>query len=241
MTDRPLDLYLDYDGTLVEIQSRPEEAVLSPARRGELSRLTRQALVCVVTGRSLSDIRRLIRLQAIGLIANHGMEMAANGRLWVHPQAAAARPALRNVLAKLRAAAASYPRLLIEDKGVTASIHLRRLDRRHVPAVERLVAGAVRAEDGRFRLTRGKEVLEIRPDVDWDKGRAVLDFRTLMGLPPRRTAIYIGDDRTDEDAFRALGPDALTFRVGPAGRSAARFRLVDVERVWDFLRAFTGP
>lgn len=100
-----------------------------------------------------------------------------------------------------------------------------------------IVDEEVRRSRGALVLSRGKMVLEIRPDVDWDKGHAVLELMRRTGDAASRFPIYIGDDRTDEDAFRALGDRGLSIRVGTGRQTQARHRLRSVEEVWRFLAA----
>lgn len=240
MSDRPIDLFLDYDGTLVPIKRRPSDAVLSEARRESLRRLAEGAFVCIVTGRSMADIRRHVSLPEIAYIANHGLEIRWRGGSWIHPEAAGSKRALKDLLRKIGKAAEGVRGLLIENKGVTASIHLRGLSPASARRVRAIVGDAVGRGRGPFRLGRGKKVLEILPDVDWDKGRGVLFLQRRRRKPAGKPMVYIGDDRTDEDAFRLLGGRTVTIRVGLRGRTSARRRLPDVAAVWAFLRDIAG-
>jgi len=231
---RPL-LFLDYDGTLVSIQRTPDRVVLSRRRKRFLEALSERMFVCVVSGRSLADIRRRVGIEGLAYIGNHGLEARWGRRTWVHPQAKKRPPALGRLLKRIEARTERFPRLLVENKGVTGSVHFRRLDPALVAPLKRIVAEEVRREGGIFMVTEGKKVLEIRPDIDWDKG---LGIRKLMNWLPRERGtvrIFIGDDRTDEDTFLALGGDSITIHVGHGRKTRARYRLADVERVWTFL------
>ncbi|MEN6312414.1 MAG: HAD-IIB family hydrolase, partial [Acidobacteriota bacterium] len=97
-----LGLFLDYDGTLVPIRKTPELAVLKPSRRRLLERLSRNIFVCIVSGRSLDDIRKLVDLRDIAYIGNHGLEMTYRNLRWTHPHAVRARPVLRETLVRIR-------------------------------------------------------------------------------------------------------------------------------------------
>lgn len=208
---------LDLDGTLVALRPRPGQVRLPPSTRRLLSRLARRpgVSVAIVSGRALPDLRRRAAAPGVLLGGNHGLELPG----WVHPAARRARPRLEAALRELRAA---LPRLLIEDKRWSLSVH----DRRGAAQAE--VAAVARRR--RLRLRRGKKVLELLPAADWHKGHA------LRKLAAGGRILYIGDDATDEEAFRSLGRGALTVKVGE-GRTAARYRLADVGAVRRLLAA----
>lgn len=234
------DLFLDYDGTLVPIKRRPFDAALSEARRESLRQLGAGTFVCIVTGRSMADIRKRVTLPGIAYIANHGLEIRWGNGSWIHPEANGSKRALKGLIRKIEKAAEGVRGLLIENKGVTASIHLRGLPPASARRVRAIVGDAVGRGREPFRLGRGKKVLEILPDIDWDKGRGVLFLQRRRRKPAGKPMVYIGDDRTDEDAFRLLEGMAVTIRVGRGGRTLARRRLPDVAAVWDFLRSLSG-
>jgi len=228
-------LFLDYDGTLVPIRKIPHKAVLTPSRKSILARLSEKAFVCIVTGRSAADIRGLVPLDNIGFIGNHGLELVLGRRSWTHPQAKARRDALKALLSRIEKRTVRFPRIQVENKGVTGSIHLRRTDPALYPIVRKIVAESVAKSRRAFLLTEGKKVFEIRPNVDWNKGRGVLKMSRWISDGGSRM-MFIGDDRTDEDVFRALARDAVTIHVGRGRDSAARHRLADVDTVWRTLR-----
>jgi len=232
---RRLFLFLDYDGTLVPIERTPDRAVLPPRKKSFLEALSERMFVCIVSGRSLADVRRRVGIDGLAYIGNHGLEASWGRRTWVHPLAKKRLPVLGRLLKRIEARTQRFPRLLIENKGVTGSVHFRRLDPALVSPLRRIVADEVRRKPGAFVVTEGKKVLEIRPNLDWDKG---VGIQKLMKWLPRESdplRIFIGDDRTDEDAFRSLGGDSITIHVGARRNSRARYRLADVERVWEFL------
>jgi len=232
----PAAIFLDYDGTLVRIARSPEEAVLSPEVRDLLARLGRAYFVAIVSGRSLSEIRRLVGLRSLAFAGNHGLELRARGRTWVHPEARRARPALRSALAEIRGRTRRVPGILVEDKGLTASVHLRRVSPERRAAVRAAVADALRLRPT-LRLAKGKSILELRPRIEWDKGRAILKLLAMARLPEDVCPVYFGDDKTDEDAFRALEGRGLTVRVGRPAATAAALRLPGVPAVGAALRA----
>ncbi len=235
-----LVILLDYDGTLVSLVSRPELALLSSRRRAFLEALGRTAVVAVVTGRSLAEARRLVGLSSFAYIGNHGLEISYKGRSWVHPVAKQRRGDLAAVLRRIRTRTADLAGVVVEDKRLTAGIHYRLLQRAHIGRLARIVHEEIERRGTGLKVTRGKKVFEIRPKVDWDKGRGTLEFLSWLGPALDRRLIYIGDDRTDEDAFRALRGIGTTVRVGGRARSLAEFRLPGVGRVWALLKTISA-
>lgn len=229
--------FLDYDGTLVGLQNRPELARLSPRRRDLLKKLGRTAVVAVATGRSVAEARRLVGIPSLDCIGNHGFEIASGDRTWIHPAAAESRAALRSALRRIRARSAGLDGVLVEDKGLTAGVHYRLLDPARIGRLKSIVLEETGREEGSLKATFGKKVIEIRPNADWDKGRGVLEYMRWLGPEPGRRVLYIGDDKTDEDAFRALRGRAITVVVGRGEGSAAGFRLPGVNQVWALLGA----
>ncbi|MDI3316473.1 MAG: bifunctional alpha,alpha-trehalose-phosphate synthase (UDP-forming)/trehalose-phosphatase [Bacillota bacterium] len=243
---RRLALFLDYDGTLAPLAERPEEAVLLPAAEEALRRLVRApgGLVAVVSGRSLQDLRRRLPIPGLALVGNHGFEMEWEGRRRIHPLAEEAQAKVERAVELARIGLREVSGARVEAKGLTASVHLRRVAPEAVEGVRAAVEAAVReaAPEGGLVITPGKEVLEIRPDVAWDKGRAVLALLEEVAGPgwPAWAVLYAGDDVTDESAFRLLPPPAFTVRVGreeapEGGMTAARFHAEGPEAVAGFL------
>ncbi len=236
----PLSVFLDYDGTLVRIRERPELARLGPKRRDALRRLGRRAKVAIVSGRPLAEVRRMVGVPGLAYVGNHGLEIRAGGRTWVHPEAVRRAGAVDRAVSAIEARIPDFPGVFVENKGLTASVHYRLAKPRLRGLLRDIVAEEVRRSRGRIVLSEGKKVFEIRPDVPWDKGRGVRALMRRAGFAGPRFPIYIGDDRTDEDAFRALGDRGLTIRVGSCRGTAARRCLRSVEDVWRFLAALVA-
>ena len=168
-------LLLDYDGTLAPIAPRPELAVLPAAARRVLADLSVHPRFRpgIISGRGLSDLRERVGVPGIIYAGNHGLEIIGAGDDFVHPQAAGLRPALERVGSELQSRLAGYPGVLVEDKGLTLSVHYRQTDTALVPPVERTFDDVVSAAPVGLKVTRGKMVLEVRPDVAWGKGNAI--------------------------------------------------------------------
>lgn len=224
-------LYLDYDGTLAPIALRPELAVMGPEVREALERAAACLPVTVVSGRRREDVERLVGLPALTYAGSHGFDLRGPaGSREIHPEL---RGAVDRAAAELAASLAGIEGVFVETKPWAAAIHYRLAAPAVVPAVRRQVE-AVRRRHG-LRLTAGKRIFELRPDVDWDKGRAVRWLHEALGLRDR-APIYVGDDATDEDAFRAIADDGIGVVVLEEPRpTAARWRLRDPGEVGRFL------
>ncbi len=241
---RPLALLLDFDGTLVPIADQPESVHLPGRTRALLARLAAapDTLVGVVSGRSLDDLRHHIGIEGIVHIGNHGLQIASRGWTWSLEHAQRSREVIASCCARLRRRLRAVPGAWVEDKGLTVSIHYRQTPYPRVEEVRRAVFEEVAQTPGRtVKVHQGKKVLEVRPAVAWDKGAAVRwVLRRSFGerWPQEATVVYIGDDRTDEDAFVDLAGSAITVKVGSSPYpTAARYTVRDVGEVSAFLGA----
>jgi trehalose 6-phosphate phosphatase len=228
-------LFLDIDGTLLELAPTPDRVVVDAELAALLTAFhhTLAGAVALITGRTLANVDRLFGGVALPVAGLHGSERrSADGSVHRHERAAAELVQLREDMARF---AARHKGLLFEDKGASFAIHYRR-----VPALASFVHRTLRrhaahASISGWHLQRGKGILELRPEGR-DKGTAIVDY---LGEPPfeRRTPVFVGDDLTDEfgfDAVTALGGQAV--KVGPGPTSAA-FRLPDVSAVRQWLAA----
>lgn len=240
---QPLVLLLDIDGTLSPIAPRPEYAIVHVATQAVLTNLvaTSGVHVVFVTGRSAADGRRLVGVEGGWMIGNHGMELAhprepAEARADVAPFAAR----IADAAARLAALAneRSWAGVLIEDKRLTLSAHYRLAHPRIVPE---LTAEVTRiADELGLRVTSGKEVLEVRPPIDVNKGTAALELVESLGATHDGASLFAaGDDRTDEDLFRVLlahQQRAVTVRVGESEQTTtAEFTVSDPDAMRDLL------
>jgi alpha,alpha-trehalase len=218
-------LFLDYDGTLTPIVDHPARAVLAPETKAILERLNRSGhcRVVIVSGRALLDLKEKVEIRKMTYIGNHGFEILGPGIHFESGYFTQTRKIFDKIIEELRKTLITMPEVLIEDKRITLSIHVRRLDKRKKPLLKRtlfkIIEPYVRLKE--IYLREGKEVYELRPPVKWDKGKAVLWFLKDCDKPSK-IPIYIGDDQTDEDAFVALKDIAITVHVGE-GQSAAQY------------------
>jgi trehalose 6-phosphate phosphatase len=233
-------LFLDFDGTLAPIVADPAAAQLSAATRDALQRIAQQhsIVTTIISGRAVEDLFVRIRIEGVIYGGNHGLEIFGRGLRFVEPLANARRDQLRRltevVMAKLR----HVPGVIVEDKGLTASIHYRQAAEFDLPAIEEAVRTSVAAAGALFRLNTGRKVLEIVPRTGWHKGAAVQWIIRHLGgdglLP-----IYLGDDNSDEDAFAVL-TDAVTVRVSGPPETGAQYRVPDPATVYQFLLWLQG-
>jgi trehalose-phosphatase len=240
-------LLLDYDGTLTPIVNTPDEAILNEDMRSVLSNLKDNTnfIVAVFSGRSLLDVRSKVELDGICYTGNHGMEIEFLGMIYIHPEAKKMVKIIQNVCSKLQPLLSDIDGTIIEDKGLTASVHYRMSPPKEIPKVKRIVESTIEpyVENGDIKLTHGKMVLEIRPNIQWDKGKAVEWVLSSIGAgeSTKYFPIYIGDDRTDEDAFKVLRKRGITILVSSnIKKTNAEFLLYNVEEVKNFLHWLGG-
>jgi trehalose 6-phosphate phosphatase len=222
-------LLSDYDGTLTPIVSRPDEAVLSSVVRDRLRALAARPnfSVGIVSGRPLLEVKSLVEVEEIYYAGNHGFEIEGPGLNFIHPAAKAAQPKIHSLLRQLSARLADIEGIIIEDKGLSLSIHYRLVSR----SDEEMAAEIFRRvtspwlHDGEIRVTSGKKVWEIRPPIDWQKGKAVetiMDEIKPVYKGKQCLAIYLGDDTTDEDAFKVIHrPQGWGIFVGRENESSS--------------------
>ncbi|WP_459194815.1 trehalose-phosphatase [Halosimplex sp. J119] len=227
---------LDFDGTLAPIVDEPDAAQMPPPVRERVERLASlpSVDVAVVSGRELADLRERVAVDGIAYAGNHGLELRYDGQEVVNPEARRCRDAVDRVCDRLADRLAHVPGVEIEDKGLTATVHVRQVPDERVPEVERTVRATVEevtASGAPLEIRDGKAICEIRPAVDWDKGRAV-ELLTDEA-PDEFLPMYVGDDVTDEDAFRVL-EDGIGVLVGER-ETAADYRLERPRDVREFL------
>jgi trehalose 6-phosphate phosphatase len=232
-------VFFDFDGTLSDIVDDPDAARLAPGAAATLQKLAARCPVAVLSGRDLADVTKRVGLPGIWCAGSHGFELTApDGTHHQNDDAAATIPVLAQVAAELREQLGSIPGVVVEHKRFGVAVHYRKAARDRVGEV----AAAVRAAGRRhaLRVTTGREVIELRPDIDWDKGKTlrwVIDHLQHVGSGPL-VPIYLGDDITDEDAFDAVRHDGVPIVVRHSDdgdrATAALFALDSPARVSEF-------
>ncbi|SDQ93907.1 trehalose-phosphatase [Natronobacterium texcoconense] len=232
---RELLVCLDFDGTLAPIVETPDEAVPTPETEAAVATLADETGVttAIVSGRALGDVRERIDGPSI-YAGNHGLELAREGSIGVHPVARKRARRIDTVCETLETVLEPIPNYRIENKRLTGTVHVR-----SVPAAARsVVAARTRAVVDRLagdalEVSTGKRILEIEPSIPWGKGNAV--ELIAAELPPGTLPFYIGDDVTDESAFRAVEPEGIGIRVGGDEPSAGSCRVSSPDEVATFL------
>ncbi|WP_299820985.1 trehalose-phosphatase [uncultured Jannaschia sp.] len=230
-------VFLDYDGTLTPMVDRPERAVLSDAMRDVLRRLAEVSTLAIVSGRDRVDVARLVGIGSLIYAGSHGFDITGpDGLAQENERAAEALPALAAAADRLDAALEGIEGAQVERKKFAIAVHYRRVAEGEVDALRRAVE-AVAAEHPELRQTGGKMILELRPRVDWDKGRAVLWLLEALGMGDDDVLpLYLGDDDTDEDAFAALAGRGIGILVSDTKRqTAAQYVLTDTDAAGAFL------
>ena len=234
-------LGLDFDGTLAPIVPHPEDAQIPPVTNAALDSLTsrRDVTVALVSGRALADLKTRTKLDAI-FAGNHGLEIKGRGVEFLHPEAAAAQSDLNQICDEIKVRLTGIRGTLVEDKGLTATVHTRNVADRDRDQVAEVVSAVVNPHRDKFSLREGKKTIEILPRIRWNKGAAMAWLRTRLEENRSKSrnsgelsVCYVGDDATDEDVFKII--DGITIRVGADCATAARFTVHDPNAVTEFL------
>ena len=234
LSGTPLIVMLDVDGTLAPIAPRPEDATVAPATREVLRALiaSKGVTVILVSGRSARTRTRLVGVDGVYTVGNHGFEVVTpDGELETDPDLADQSAAITQAARELEPIVAAVEGARLENKRWTLSVHYRLAARDAVPplreAVERVALGL------RLRMTEGKEIVEVRPVAHVDKGTAVVVLgERLGGFADGASIVFIGDDRTDEDAFRSLRARSarpVTIRVDETGENETAAEVIAAE------------
>jgi trehalose-phosphatase len=233
-------LFTDFDGTLLAIKDRPSECFLDPAVGLTLSALAGQdrVVIGIISGRELEDLRTRVGVDGIAYAGNHGLEIKGPGFAFRELNAVSLIKELQGLVNNLSQITAGFPGAWVQDKGLSASIHYRQVNPADVPRLLDVVRNVAKPllDAQKIVLSTGKMVLEIRPAVDWHKGKAVGWLAQKMSpICSEPLLIYLGDDETDEDVFKAW-PGEITVCVGEDHNSSANYSVSDTNEVHAFLR-----
>ncbi|MFA5144723.1 MAG: trehalose-phosphatase [Candidatus Omnitrophota bacterium] len=243
LRNRFILLLLDYDGTLAPIVDTPRKAIIPKGAKELLQKLSSKPYckLGIISGRSLQDLKNIVGIEGIIYAGNHGLEIESPKMKFESQVSARSKSIMRNVAEDMRKRLSGIKGALIEDKGLTLSIHYRLVDKGDMPALEKVVSEVTGpyTAPGKIKVNSGKKVYEVRPSVKWGKGRVVLWLfarQQFISGEKNVLPVYIGDDITDEDAFSALKNKGLTVFVGKPGSSQANYYLKDTKEVTKFLR-----
>lgn len=227
---RKILLLLDFDGTLSPIVKDPKDAVLPENVKLWLSAIARDKnfRLGIVTGRSLSDIKRRVGIRNLIYAANHGMEIFYNGKNLLCKGRSFRKP-LQLLVQQLGEKLSPISGVIVENKGLSVAVHFRKVGRNQRAVVRNLVreVAAPYIKKNQLQLTVGKMILEVRPAKIWNKGDAVLWI--WKKLAPKFIPIYLGDDVTDEDAFLAIKPYGVGVRIGRKKSSHAQYQINSIQ------------
>jgi trehalose-phosphatase len=234
---------LDFDGTLSDIVSDPDAATLVDGAAEVLEKLAGLCPVALLSGRDLADIRQRVGLPGIWYAGSHGFELIGpDGTHHDNDLAATAIPVLERAAHELREELSQTPGVRVESKRYAVAVHYRNVVPDRVPEI--IAATRRCGQRLGFRVTGGRKVIELRPDIDWDKGTALAWIRDRVSGTGRALPIYIGDDLTDEDAFDAVrlnGVGIVVRHEEDGGRpTAASFTLNSPTEVCELLRRCEG-
>lgn len=236
-------LLFDYDGTLTPIVARPEIAALSEETRTSLIKLAvmDRFVVGVVSGRGLGDLQDLVAIPGLVYAGNHGLEISGGGMDFIHPEAQAFVESLVEITDLLEQALTGIPGTLVDNKHLTLTVHFRATPDAFSAQVDETVVAtaAPHVDSGKMKITRGKKVVEVRPNLDWGKGHAINKIREECG---GAYTVFFGDDQTDEDGFAVVQDSGgLAVFVGPPRQSTrALHQLESPAEVGQVLELLTG-
>jgi len=243
LSDKSILLFLDYDGTLAPIAETPQKAVISPEAKDLLKKLSKKSncSVAIISGRALNDIKTIAGIKDIIYAGNHGLEIEGPKINFVSQVSPRLKSIIRNIYEDAVSKLSKIKGVLIEDKGLTISIHYRLVDAKDIQeflSIFKEITGPYTVRD-KIKINSGKKVYEIKPPVMWDKGKVVLWLlarQQFLSGENRIFPVYIGDDITDNDAFKVLKNKGLTIFVGEQGNSEAQYYLKTTEEVAEFLK-----
>jgi trehalose-phosphatase len=236
-------LLFDYDGTLTPIVSRPCDAVLDNEMRDLLMRLSKEERfnIGIVSGRKLSDVKSLVKIKGIYYAGNHGLELIGPDIRFMHPDFVRFKPHIKKIKRQLERRLSHIKGVIVEDKTITLSLHYRMSKANDVSMIKSVFKEITSPflKTKKIRITKGKKVLEVRPPIKWDKGKALRLVEKLTKKSGNALTIYIGDDVTDEDAFKVLKKRGISIFVGkPKRSSSAKYYLRDTDETRQLLKLF---
>ena len=239
---RHILLAFDYDGTLTPIVKRPELARLSFTMKGRLKTLSENPFftLVIISGRPLNEIKRLVGIKKIIYAGNHGLELKGSDFRYLNPQAKKSQPVILKIYKLLSKELAHLKGVLVENKDLSLSVHYRLVrGKNNLAELNKIFYQVIKPfqDKKKIRLTFGKKVFEVRPPIKWDKGKCLKYLLTKTAqFRFKPLPIALGDDRTDEDMFRAVKDKGISVFVGKQAKlSSARYYLRNVVEVKKFL------
>jgi len=235
-------LFLDYDGTLVSFKQKPTDVTTPQHVKNIIRQLIKnqKVTVIIVTGRPLQEIRKLLHIRGLSFIALHGLSIKTpNESEYSWDQATQARLLVKAIKNDMQEKLKDEKRAFLEDKELTLVLHYRLLPSNKARLLREAFKTTVRTLDKNriLEIMNGAKVIEARPK-GWNKGKAVELFLAGHDKGKIILPIYIGDDYTDEDAFRVLKKRGITIHVVNTSKrkTAARYWVNNPDEVFSFLQ-----
>lgn len=238
-----LYIFLDYDGTLAPIVRNPKDAVISKETINIIKTMVniKDCKISVISGRSLKDVKNKVNIKGIIYTGNHGLEINGNSIYLKIHMSNKQKSILKHIKYKLQKELSLLKGIIIEDKEFTLSIHYRMLNKAKYKILKTKFMNVI--EPYRIkkysRITYNKKIFEVKPSINWNKGNAVLWILRNDNFKNKNIPIipiYIGDDKTDEDAFEVLNKNGITIFVGEKKKSKANYYLKTTKEVKMFLK-----
>jgi trehalose 6-phosphate phosphatase len=234
---KQLALFLDFDGTLAPIVSHPDQAALSAGMRNILEKLAEEIPLTILSGRDRADVQEKAGIPQAIYAGSHGFDIEGPRGLHMQNEGGlAAQPALSQASESLKRRLDMLEGAWVERKKYAIAVHYRQLPDSQLGTLQSII-NEVLAQHPELKRGGGKKIYELKPAIDWHKGRALewlLDHLPLGSAPV--LPIFIGDDLTDEDALLAVRENGIGILVGEHGEPThANFRLKDVAEVEEWL------
>lgn len=229
-------VFLDYDGTLTPIVGTPDQALLDPRTRSILQKLSKITVVGILSGRLRTNVEALVQIPELYYGGTHGFDIRGPGIEKTPKEVLPILPIIETAYETLKKETQDIPGCLVENKKFGASLHYRLVDPSYHARLEALIDRLAEAQPS-LKKSAGKMVWELRPNLDWDKGKALLYLMEALRVDgPEYLPIFLGDDVTDEDAFRVLQHRGWGILVNPNPKNTlARAYLKSTEETQQFL------
>ncbi|MFH1460056.1 MAG: trehalose-phosphatase [Candidatus Omnitrophota bacterium] len=224
--------FLDYDGTLTPIVERPDMAIISDAMRNIVTELSKKFITAIVSGRMREDVEKLAKIKGIFYAGSHGFDILGQGVAMIQPKAKEKIPVISKITDYFKDEIGAIEGVIIEEKKFSVAVHFRSVKKEYHSFIKKIVEEEVKKNPD-LRLMYGKMVFEVLPAIDWNKGKALSWIMKALNLNWEDNVVcYIGDDTTDEDAFRAVGARGVGILVSENRKySAAQFYLSSPDEV----------
>lgn len=229
-------IFLDYDGTITPIVLDPYKAFLAEDTKILLKNISRKYFLSIVSGRALTDLRKRVGIYRILYVSNHGLRISHSNLKWDYPLTKAQKNNLLKCFKEIKSSLNSVVGIKFEKKEVSFAVHYRTVQNNQIQKLKKIILNILLKYYKSLKLLKGKKMFEIKPDVEWNKGMAILKILSIINKGFNNIIIYIGDDITDEYAFKLLSHKAYTIRVGKSKNTYAKYFLRSTKEVIYLLR-----